>query len=173
MQLRTIRPRSCLRRMWFVASVLLFAAAAALHAAGGRVPIVANSVLRFLLIGGVVGLALIILLLLRYGPFSVEWLTGVFIYTFLCSLYIFLFTLTLSSVSANLLFRLSQRPLLPDEVAQLYSGRRMAEVRIERLIGAGFLRREPGGLALTAAGARTVAAYDRLRRLFKHADGPS
>lgn len=157
--------------MWFLASLLLFLAAVALHAAAGRLPLIANSVLRFLAVGGAVGLVLLGWLAGRYGPLSVELLSGLFVYGFASELYIFLFTMTLSSISANLLFRLSRQALLPDDVAQLYSGRQMAEARIERMIASKLLAPRSGGLALTAAGARTVASYERLRRLFKHAGG--
>lgn len=158
--------------MWLASGLLFFPAAVGLHAAIGRIPLIANSVMRFLAAGSAVGLALILLLAARYGPSSAELLTGAFAYAFLCALYIFLFTTALSSVSANLLFRLSRQPLLPEDVAQLYSGRRMTEMRIERLIASGFLKLEPQGLALTAAGARTVGTYERLRRLFKHLNEP-
>lgn len=156
--------------MWLFSSLLSFLIAVGLHAAAGRLPLIPNSVLRFLAVGTAVGLALVAWLLAAYAPLSVEQLTALLVYAFACALYIFLFASTLSSVSANLLLRLLRQPLLPEDVAQLYSGRRMTEVRLERLIGAGFLSAGPEGLALTAVGARTVSAYERLRSLFRHVD---
>ena len=85
-----------------------------------------------------------------------ELITGALTYAFLCNLYIFLFTATLSSVSSNLLFRLSREALTPDDVERLYSGRAMAEVRIKRLVDAGFLAAGTTGLTLTAAGRRAL-----------------
>lgn len=150
---------------------LFFLISVGLHAAAGRFGIISNSVLRFLAVGIAVGLILIVVLAGHYGPFSAELFGGALAYAFLCNLYIFLFTATLSSVSTNLLSRLASGPLVANEVAQLYSGTKMTAVRIKRLIDAGFLRAGPEGLALTARGARTVASYARLRRLFKHANG--
>ncbi|MGO8867114.1 MAG: hypothetical protein ACLQME_11490 [Alphaproteobacteria bacterium] len=154
--------------MSLISGFLFFLVSLGLHALAGRLGLIANSVLRFLAVGSTVGLLLILWLIARYGPLSAELITGVLAYAFLCNLYIFLFTFTLSSVSANLLSRLSRQPLGPDEVARLYSGRNMTEARISRLIQAGFLSAGPEGLALTAAGGRIVAVYERLRRLFKH-----
>jgi len=156
--------------MWLFSSLLSFLIALGLHAAAGRLPLISNSVLRFLAVGTAVGLALVAWLFTAYAPLAVEQLTALLVYAFACVLHIFLFASTLSSVSANLLLRLSRQPLLPEDVAQLYSGRRMTEVRLERLIGSGFLSAGPKGLTLTAVGARTVSAYERLRSLFRHVD---
>lgn len=154
--------------MLLAALLIFFLLSVGFHAVAGRLGFIANSVLRFLAAGTVMGLLLLVWLVGRYGLWSAELVTGALSYAFLCNLYIFLFTATLSSVSTNLLFRLSREALSPDDVERLYSGRAMAEVRIKRLVDAGFLAAETTGLKLTGAGAKSVAGYARLRRLFKH-----
>jgi hypothetical protein len=156
--------------MWLLAPLVGFLVAVLFHAAVGRLPLIPNSVLRFLATGGLVGLVLLVLLATRDGLFSPAFATGILIYAFLSELYIFLFTFTLSSVSANLLARLQRRPLMPEEVAELYSGRNMTAARIARMVDSGFLASGQVGLELTAAGERTVRSYERLRRLFRHSD---
>jgi hypothetical protein len=154
--------------MWLASALASFLVAIVLHAVTGRIPLIANAVIRFLAAGGAVGLALIAWLVDRYGLASAELWSGAAIYAFLCQLYIFLFTMTLGSISANLLVHLSRGPLRLDEVEQLYAGRRMVEFRIARLIGTSLLAHEAEGLALTPRGLRTVAMYRRLRSFFKH-----
>ena len=156
--------------VWLAAPVFALLAAVALHAAAGRVSVIANSVVRFVAIGSAVGAILLLVLAAHDGLVSARLATGLLIYGFACALYIFLFTFTLSSVSANLLYRLARRPLAAEEVAKLYSGDRMTAARIERMIGAGLLVPGPGGVALSPAGARIVRNYDILRRLFRHVD---
>jgi hypothetical protein len=154
--------------MLLAALLIFFLLSIGFHAVAGRLSFIANSVLRFFAVGTVMGLLLIVWLVGRYGLGSAELVTGVLTYAFLCNLYIFLFTATLSSISTNLLFRLSREALAPDDVERLYSGRAMAEVRIKRLIDAGFLAKGTTGLTLTIAGAKSVATYGHLRRFFKH-----
>jgi len=158
--------------MWLASSLASLAAAIALHAGMGRAALIANSVVRFLAAGAALGLALTTWLMVRHGPLSVELWSGTAVYALSCQLYIFLFTLPLGSISANLLLRLSQRPLPLSEVMQLYTGRRMVELRIGRLVGSGFLTREPDGLKLTTVGLTTAVMYERVRLFFRH-DQPS
>ena len=154
--------------MSLIAGPLSFLVSVGLHVLAGRLGLIANSVFRFLVVGSAVGVILILWLIARYGPLSADLITSVLAYAFLCNLYVFLFTLPLSSVSANLLSRLSRQPLGPEEVARLYNGHNMTELRITRLIHAGFLDANSEGVALTVVGARIVTAYERLRRLFRH-----
>ena len=130
-----------------------------------------DRVIRFLVVGSVAGLALIACLAARYGLWSREAVAGVLLYGFLCELYIFLFTMTLSSISSNLLTLLLRGPMSDAEVSNVYDSRHMVEQRLQRLLGTGFLGRDGERLILTAKGARLLRMLRHFRAAFKH-DAP-
>jgi predicted transcriptional regulator len=90
------------------------------------------------------------------------------VYGLCCELYVFLFTLAMSSISANLLVSLSRRAMTAAEIEQLYDSRAMVSSRIDRLVAVGLFDETPAGLELTAKGARTVRTFGRLRTFFRH-----
>ena len=153
--------------MWYVATIGIHLAAVAMHSVICRLPFRGNSVVRFLIVGGVFGVGLIMLVIRLYG-LSPEALAAVLVYAFLCELYLFLFTLAMSSVSATLLMTMAKAKLTQAEIDRLYDSERMVTQRLKRLVAAGFLRQTTDGLQLTPKGSRLVAAFDAMRRFFRH-----
>ena len=148
--------------------VLYFAAAVGLHAIWCRLPPRLSTVVKFALVGGVVGLALIWHLLAWYG-LTTGTLAGVLVYALACELYVFLVTLIISSVSAIWLRRLFRGSIETATLAEAYSPAWMVEMRLGRLVENGFAVREADGYRLTEKGRRLIASFGRLRAIFRHA----
>jgi hypothetical protein len=154
--------------MWFVGALLGLVIAAAGHAIFCRAPLPLNVVTRFLLIGGLVGVCLVWWLVYRYGVAAPQAWAGAAVYAFCCELYVFLFTFAMSSVTANLLARLSRHDMTDKEIEQLYDSRHMVATRLDRLVAVGLVDEGPAGLGLSAEGVRMVRTFRRLRGLFRH-----
>src|SRR5262245_15872226 len=108
--------------MWIGAPAAALALAVAAHAALCRARLAMNSVARFLVAGTVVGLALCVLMLAKFG-FSVETAAGIAAYAAACELYIFLFTLVGGSISVSLLIRLLNGPMSANDIEMSIGGR--------------------------------------------------
>jgi hypothetical protein len=90
------------------------------------------------------------------------------VYAFCCELYIFLFTFALSSITANLLGRLSRCNMTDRDIEQFYDSRHMVATRLDRLVAVGLLEEGQAGLRLTTEGARMVSTFRLLRGFFRH-----
>jgi hypothetical protein len=154
--------------MWFPLFVLATACAIASHGAACRLDIGMDRVSRFLAVGSVIGLALLVFLIDTYGILSVETFAAALSYAFACELYIFLFTLVSSSISANLLMTLYDRELTAAEIDDIYDSERMVAQRIRRLLATGFLRSEASGLTVTPKGMRLQKLLRALYAFFGH-----
>jgi hypothetical protein len=130
-----------------------------------------NPITKFLMAGGAGGLALSCHLLLAAGP-SLGLVAGLAAYAFACELYLFLFTMVGSSVSARLLLLLRQRNLSDDEIRDLYEPRGMVERRMERLVVAGLLRRDGTRCDVTARGRRLACLFLAVKQFFRHPQEP-
>src|SRR5215208_5484357 len=130
----------------FVATVLL-------HAVFCRLPVGLSGVLRLVLVGCLIG----------------RTLAGVVTFALACELYVFCFTLILSSVSAIWLRRLYRGSIETEALAEAYSPAWMVDTRLERLADNGFVVREAGGYRLTDKGRGLMRTFGRLRALFNHA----
>ena len=137
------------------------------HAAVCRLNLPGNSVFRFLAIGTAVGLAFAMRLYRGPGTAS-ETIAALLVYALSCELYLFLFTMTIGSISTNLLITLSRHDRTLAEIEQLYNSRSMVEKRITRLISAGLLVPEGTHLAVTARGERLTAFLTASRSFFRH-----
>jgi len=156
--------------MWFLASCVAMAFALGLHGVICRVDVPLDRVVRFLAVGSAAGLALLVFMFRAYGISSVETWAAVFCYAFACELYIFLFTLVSSSISANLLMTLHGKTLTAQEVDALYDSERMVAQRVRRLLATGFLRAEGSDLKVTPKGLRLQRSLSALRGFFRHRD---
>jgi hypothetical protein len=154
--------------MWLVDALFAVVIAVIGHAGLCRAPIPLSVVTRFVIAGSVVGACLVSWLLGRYGAAAPQTWAGALVFAFGCELYLFLFTLAMTSVSSNLLSNLSQRDMTDMDIAQLYDSRQMVAARLDRLVAAGLLAERPTGLQLTAEGARMVRTFRRLRDFFRH-----
>lgn len=148
-------------------AVLHVLGAVALHAVLCRQPPAVSAVLKFLVAGGLVGLWLVVLLVALFG-LSVPTLAGVLVYALASELYIFLFTLVHSSVSAVWLRRLRRGEIEAAALARQYDPAWMVESRLDKLVRSGLLVRTGGAYRLTDQAHRLIATFGRLRAFFGH-----
>lgn len=154
--------------LWATITSVFFIAALVLHAVVCRLPISFDRVLRFIVVGFVLGIFLAWALANSAGFLSIEMLAGLLLYAFLCELYIFLFTMTISSISSNILVRLFYGPMSINEIGEKYNSLAMVDARIQRLVDTGFLKRTDNNIGITSKGMRLVKILSRLRIFFKH-----
>jgi hypothetical protein len=152
--------------------ILLFPSAAILiaillHVVACRLPLGFGSVLRFVMIGSVCGLAAVIVMVAEYG-LTADVAGATLVFAFAAELYLFLFTMTLGSVSANMLALLSRTPASPVEIDNLYDDRLMAALRIERLLATGLTQEHDGIISLTPKGELISRLFAVLRTAFGH-----
>jgi DNA-binding HxlR family transcriptional regulator len=143
-------------------------AAVGAHAVACRLPLSGTSFGKFLGVGGALGLGLAGHLAAVYGA-PVESLAALLVYAFVCELYIFMFTLVISSVSASILVTLDGSSLTEEEIGERLGGEAMLSLRIERLRAAGLLEATVTGYRVTDKGRRLLGAWRSLRRFFRHA----
>ena len=132
-----------------------------------RVPARLDSVQRFLLIGAPLGVALVAVSLTRYGP-TMTGFAAILLYALLCELYIFCFTLVLSSVSATMLILLRRGPVQASALVSVYEPEEMVSLRIDRLLKTGLIERATGRLSVTGKGKRLHRIFNGLRIFFGH-----
>src|SRR5215216_1842768 len=137
--------------MAVIEAILAFVVAVALHTVVCRLPLKLSVVLKFVLVGGLVGLGLLGWLITAYG-LSTPTLAGLVTFALASELYVFFFTLILSSVSAIWLRRLHRGSIDTATLAEAYSPTWMVDVRLERLAENGFLSRTTDGYRLTEKG---------------------
>jgi hypothetical protein len=154
--------------MWLLLSVVSLVLAVMLHGFSSRIFVQLDSVRRFLLVGLPIGMLLTIAALALYG-LTTPALAAVALYAFLCELYIFCFTLAMSSISATMLIMLRQRPLQVADLVNLYKPDEMVRLRVDRLVKTGVIDLSAGRLTLTDRGRRLHAAFSILSRFFGHA----
>jgi hypothetical protein len=153
--------------VWAAAVIVCFGIAVAAHAVMCRWPVTANSVEKFLAIGAVGGLLLGGHQLWWSGLAIDSW-AAVLLYALACELYIFLFTLVLSSVSASILLALRTGSLTEPEIERATNSTHMVETRLDRLRATGLLGRGGAGAAVTDKGRLLLAGFRGLRRFFRH-----
>jgi len=149
----------------WVAAYLMSAVAA--HCVLGRLARAGTGVGRFLMVATPLGLALFVHAASRdgLGPTTVA---AVVVYAFACELYVFLFTLVASSVSASLLMALAAGALTAREIGTLCDEVGMVRMRLERLVNGGLLQVAPAGYAPTRAARVMLTGFRMLRRFFRH-----
>src|SRR5262245_31456185 len=113
--------------MWIVAPLLAFVLSVLLHGLAARVPMQLDSVRRFLLVGTLVGGGLLAFSTLSFG-YSIQTLALAALYAFLCELYIFCFTLVLSSVSVTMLILLRGGSIPVSTLATRYDPQGMVDL---------------------------------------------
>lgn len=153
--------------LWILAPLASFGAAVFLHGLTMRAPMRVDSVRRFLLVGFPLGAGLALLSIATLGLTS-DALAQIVLYACLCELYIFCFTLVLSSVSVTMLIMLRRGPIPTAALQAKYDPREMVKLRLERLIAQGFIVRDRERLAVSTAGMRLNRAFGALQRFFRH-----
>jgi len=148
--------------MWLILSAAAFVTSVLVHAMAVRLAGRARPVPAFVLIGGAIGVALIVLCARSYG-LTPPTLAATLTYAFACELYIFLFTLVGNSVSFGLLTKLASHPLKADEIAGFYRAEAMIARRFEQLVGSDLITTSPAGFKLTTRGKRVVRIFSLLQ----------
>lgn len=153
--------------MTIVLAVVYFVVAFALHAVWCRLSARPSVVVKYVGIGGLTGLALLAHLLAVEGP-TYRTLAGLLVFGLASELYIFAFTLIITSVSAIWLRRLHRGSIDQAALAEAYSPTWMVQTRLDRLVENGFLVRAGDGYRLTEKGLGLMRTFGRLRAIFKH-----
>lgn len=153
--------------MPIIIALAAFILAVLLHGLVMRAPMKMDSVRRFLMVGAPLGLALVVFALTLLG-FSVSGFAAILLYALLCELYMFCFTLVISSVSVTMLILLRQGPIESAGLASTYDPHEMVQLRVGRLIDTGLVERNGGRLAVTVKGAKLHRTFNTLRRFFGH-----
>ena len=153
--------------MWIALPLTCFGLLVILHGVWMRIPLRIDSVRRFLLLGIPVGGALVIYSIATFGP-TVPAFSAILLYAFLCELYLFFFTLAVSSVSATMLIILRKGPMQASTLERTHDSRGMVKLRLDRLIKNGFIEHKDNRLTVTAKGMRLHQTFSALRRFFRH-----
>ncbi len=95
-----------------------------------------------------------------------EALSAMVWFIFLCELYMFLFSLSLSSLSVKMLQLLAKRAASRDEIQNLYQPASMVAKRIERLQSSGLITGEKSAFTLTPKGQKLVKLFGYVRSIF-------
>lgn len=151
---------------WLGYAFITFVVAVLSQAIVTRVGLLGNAFNSFMAVGGCLGVALMVQMF-RYHTIDIA-VAATLTYGLLCELFIFTFTFVGSTVSANLLIRISRRPMNRDEIDGLYDDREMIKQRIEGLINARLLAEQNGSLSVTARGAAITKGFYAAQRLFSH-----
>ena len=138
-----------------------------LHAGACRLTLAFGSVMRFLMIGSVCGVAAIIVMITEYG-LTADVVGAALAFALAAELYLFLFTLALASVSANTLALLGRGPASATDINNLYGDRAMAALRIERLLATALAQEHDGVISLTPKGHLVARLFAGLRAAFSH-----
>src|SRR5450759_1188454 len=127
--------------MWILWPLGCFGLAVFLHGMAMRAPLRGDVVRRFLLVGVPIGGALVVFSVAELGV-TVPAFAAILLYALLCELYIFCFTLVISSVSATMLILLRRGAVAASALANTYDPGGMVKLRLDRLIKHGFIARE-------------------------------
>ena len=154
---------------WLLLSVASFFASVASHAVLMRILPSANRPIAFLVTGGLIGLAMLVVVARMYGMLSVQLAGAAAFYAFACEFYLFLFSSAITSISMNILVRLRHQSLTTDKITRDYGGARMVERRIERLTSTGLMQKRSGDTyTVTARGHRLIGFLGVLRSFFRN-----
>lgn len=154
--------------MWLLSTLFFFGLTVLAHAGFSRVQLPLNVVTRLLIVGSILGVGLAWWLLENYGIAEPQTWAGLLTFGFCCELYVFLFTLAMSSVSANLLVNLLQQKMTNSDIDRLYDSRQMVVARLDRLVAVGLLDETSDGMKPTHKGVRMVRIFNQLRIFFRH-----
>lgn len=138
------------------------------HAILARLTPTRNTVILSIVGALSVGVAFVAWAWWAFGALSIGFVSAAVTYAAFCELYLFMFTLALSSVSANILVRLAAGPKDRSELDSSYDSRGMVEQRLARMQAAGLIVTKRDQLSLTVRGRAIVKAYRQLRSIFRH-----
>jgi hypothetical protein len=148
-------------------SIFALAVAILLHGSLVRLFKGINTVICFILEGVFVGL-LLFLYLIYYEGISYILFASLLIYMLACEIYIFIFTLVMSSISANIILGIGDKKmnLYKYEGESIYI--EMVQERVSRLESNGFIEKSKSGYLVTPKGYFLNQKFIRLKYFFKH-----
>jgi hypothetical protein len=152
--------------MWLILSAMALMTSVLIHAIAMRFVASAGAVAVFVAIGGTIGIALTGYCVASYG-LTPATPAAALTYSFLCELYIFLFTLVGNSVSFGLLTKLARHPLKRADIANFYRTEAMVGRRFEQLERGNLITAGSGGFRLTTRGERVVRIFSFVHALFR------
>ena len=126
--------------MWIIYSAAIFLLAVITHAILIRIFPLTGRLVLFIISGSLLGLGLVALIVTEYRFFSVQLFSAICMYSFLCELYIFVFSSLLSSISMNILSMLYGHRKESIDITKIYSGEKMVSIRLARLTKLGMLK---------------------------------
>jgi len=151
--------------MIVIYSALFFSISVISHSIVQRY-IKSNSVISFTIISSFLGL---ILFWKSYSDFfiSIQSLSILFSYFFMCELYIFFFTLIMSSISANIILDLGfdKKIKISNEITNY---EKMVDARVTRLLNNKFLIETDGVLSITNKGKVLNRSFFYMKNFFRH-----
>jgi len=153
--------------MWILLPLVCFGLAVFLHGMAMRLPLRFDVVRRFLLVGIPMSGAVVVFSIATLG-LTIHAFAAIFLYAFLCELYMFCFTLVISSVSVTMLIMLRRGVVEALVLTSTYDPRGMVTLRLDRLIKHGFIERKGERLVVTSRGMRLHQAFGALQRFFGH-----
>jgi hypothetical protein len=152
--------------MWIISVFACFLMAVAGHVVLNRLVLLGGFVVKYLLCGGGLGIALVAQMLWRQGVALETW-AALLLYACVSELYLFVCALVTSSVSVSLLIALRRGSLTRQEIDRLCSPATMVEDRFDWLVATGLLERRHSGYTLTKRGQILVVVFGSLRRFFR------
>ena len=153
--------------MVILPALVTFIVVVVLHGMIMRIHMRMDSVRRFLLVGVPIGLMLVAYIRVSVG-LGLHGFAVILFYALLSELYLFCFTLVLSSVSATILIMLRKGHVAKQELIAVYDPDQMVQLRLDRLLQNGFLEGGKGRLAVTVQGMKYHKAFTILRVFFGH-----
>jgi len=155
--------------MWLLLVVVCFVLSVGLHALASRLRSGANRVFSYAVVAVAAGLLLLWLVFGRYGADVRAW-AALFSYVLVAELYVFLFTMIGSSITARLLIILRARDLTLAEIQSIFTTSGMVGRRVDNLSRNGFISTDgPDSYSLTPRGRLIVNSFRPLRNFFRRA----
>jgi hypothetical protein len=155
--------------LWLLICGASFGAVLFGHAIVCRANAKLNRVTSFVIVAALVTVLMVAALAQHYEFVSAEFIAALLLFAFACELYVFLFTMTISSISANILVLLAHKPMSVEDVRSRYDSRNMVRMRLERLVQNGFLEMDGSRKRLSPSpkGVWFTRAFTGLRILFR------
>jgi hypothetical protein len=151
---------------WLVGAIAAFVAAVLAQGFALRFLGVRHGIVAFVLVGVPIGLILVVSLLLELS--LDRSISGVLLYAFLCEFWMFMLSVTFSSVAAKMMMHLRLRPMSLVEINQLFDNRAMIQSRIAWLADVGAAIRHDDHLVASGGGQRLVKLFEAFRSFFGH-----
>ena len=157
--------------MWLALVIVCFALSLGLHAFAARLRPHTNRVVSYAVVALAAGLVLLLALLAAYGPDVRTW-AALCLYALGAELYMFLFTMIGSSITARILILLRRRDMTQVEIDAAFPTSGMVEERMRNLLQNQFIRVDgESSFSLTPRGWFLVRWFRTLRGFFRR--GPS